>query len=100
MAGSDFESRVLSMLTDLKSDVAKVSERVARVEVVHVERCGSQGRRIDDIEAEQGRQGAALQEIKEHRSFSRGQSTALTAVGTAVGAAAGALLPHFLGGKG
>lgn len=99
MAGADFEARVLSMLTDIQGKISGVSERVARVEVVHVERFGAQGKRLDDIEAEQVAHAADIQALKEHRSFSRGQQAALTAVGTVVGAAAGAAVTHFMGGK-
>lgn len=87
------------MLTDIKADMAKVSERVARVEVVHVERCGAQGKRLDAIEKAQDAQADEIQALKEHQSFSRGQQAALAAAGTVVGAAAGALAPHLFGGR-
>lgn len=87
------------MLTDIKADVAGISERVARVEVVHVERCGAQGKRLDAIEEHQKDHDEAIQELKEHQSFSKGQQAALVAAGTVVGAAAGALAPHLFGGR-
>ena len=99
MGEIDFQREVLSMLTDIKADVAGVSERVARVEVVHVERCGAQGKRLDAIEKAQDAQADEIQALKEHQSFSRGQQAALVATGTVVGAAAGALAPHLFGGR-
>lgn len=99
MGEPDFQAQVLAMLTDIKTDMAKVSERVARVEVVHVERCGAQGKRLDAIEKAQDAQADEIQALKEHQSFSRGQQAALTAVGTAVGAAAGALAPMIFKGQ-
>lgn len=87
------------MLTDIKADVAGVSERVARVEVVHVERCGAQAKRLEAVEERQKDQDEAIQEIKEHQSFSKGQQAALAVAGTAVGAAAGILAPHLFGGR-
>jgi hypothetical protein len=107
MAESEFQAQVISMLTGLKADVAQanerignVSERVARVEVVHVERCSANGRRLEDLERGQEEQGREIQGLKEHRSFSRGQQAALTAVGTMAGAAVGVLAEHVLfGGK-
>lgn len=99
MGEIDFQREVLSMLTDIKADVAGVSERVARVEVVHVERCGAQGKRLDAIEERQKDHDEAIQELKEHQSFSKGQQAALVAAGTVVGAAAGVLAPHLFGGR-
>lgn len=99
MGEIDFQREVLSMLTDIKADVAGVSERVARVEVVHVERCSAQGKRLDTIEKTQDAQAEEIQALKEHQSFTRGQQAALTAAGAVVGAAAGALAPHLFGGR-
>ena len=99
MGEPDFQAQVLAMLTDIKTDMAKVSERVARVEVVHVERCSAQGKRLDTIEARQETHDKDIQELKENRSFSRGQQAALTAVSTVVGASAAVVIEHFLGGK-
>lgn len=90
--GEDFQAQVLAMLTDIR-------ERLATVETIHVERCGDRGRRMDDMEARQDRQDEAIQGLREHRSFSRGQQAALTAAGTVLGSAAGAVAAHFLGGK-
>jgi len=88
----DFQNQVLSTLSDIR-------ERLARVEAVHVERCSAQGRRLDDLEDRQNQQEQAIQGLKEHRSFTRGQQAALTAAGTVLGSAAGAVAAHFLGGK-
>lgn len=99
MAETDFQAQVLAMLTSIDAKVAGVSERVARVEVVHVERCSAQGKRLDALEKAQDAQAEDIQTLKDHRSFSRGQQATLTAVGTVAGAAAGAVVSHFLGGK-
>lgn len=106
MGDVEFQSRVLSMLDSIRTDVTMtkervgaVSERVARLETVQAERCTAQGKRLEALEDEQERQGQEIQQLKEHKALTKGQATALAAVGTAVGAAAGALAPHLLGAK-
>ena len=92
MGEPDFQTEVLSRLTI-------ICERLTVLETVQVERCGAQGKRLDDLAERQDRQDEAIQGLKEHRSFTRGQQAALTAAGTVLGSAAGAVAAHFLGGK-
>lgn len=108
MSGDEQQPQVLALLYDIR-------ERVARIEAGNAERCKARGDAIEALEecrddhekrlhtlethkviAESHED--RLRKLEEHKAITKGQATALTAVGTAVGAAAGALIPRFLGG--
>lgn len=94
----DFDD-IWGAINELRDGQRAMLVSQGRIEAMLGERCESRLERIKTLESEQVKQREDIQVIKEHRSFSRGQQAALTAVGTAVGAAAGAVLPHVFGAK-
>lgn len=90
-------------VNELRSAVAELTSLVREVRAMLTERCEARSQRLERVEAEQSRQRISIQELREHRSFSRGQQAAMVAIGSVlagfIGAIAGPIASHFLGGK-
>lgn len=90
-----------SAVNDLREGQRAMLVSLGRIETMLSERCEARLQRLKVVEAEVTKHRVEIQGLREHRSFSRGQQTALMAIGTMLagilGGIAGQLAPHFFG---